>query len=275
MLPANPATASRDVVELSAQHSASVSVRLTNAQSQVIAEKRLPDALSCAERARAAAVIVAAWEARFAAPPPADAPPIAPPVFAAPPPPAPTVVEARLPDLVASSPVSAVEVEVGAAVLASLAAGALAPGLAVDVRVARGASRRGLGMTAVAVGTHDVAVGTARGIWRRYGGGVDLRAGGRARAVDLDVRAVGPLLTALAITGGALPLTSGGTVFDPGGVLGLRARWRAGALAPWLEATAVYWPRAHDLYVRGTFLSAQVPAFETWLCAGVSLGADR
>ena len=266
--------AAREVVELSGQHSTSVSVRLTNAQNQVLAEKRLPESLSCAERARAAAVIVAAWEARFAAPPPIDGPPVQPPPLA-PAPPRPAAPGASLtraaPPLVAPA---AVEVEAGAAVLASLAGGGLAPGIALDLGLSRGNARRALGLTAVAVGTHQEAVGSARGTWRRYGAGVDLRGGARAGAFDLQARA-GVLLTALAVTGDGLPQIAGATLFDPGALVGLRARLRAGALAPWLEATAVYWPRMHDLYVRGTSFTAPLPAFESWLCAGVSLGADH
>ena len=61
--PAAPA-APPDVVEICDQ-GGSVTVRLSSARGEVIGEKRLPDRLSCGERAQAAAVVVAAWEARL------------------------------------------------------------------------------------------------------------------------------------------------------------------------------------------------------------------
>jgi hypothetical protein len=61
--PASP-SAPPDVVEVLDQAGA-VTVRLSTARGEVVGEKRLPDRLSCSERAQAAAVVVAAWEARL------------------------------------------------------------------------------------------------------------------------------------------------------------------------------------------------------------------
>jgi hypothetical protein len=64
MLPRPNADLAPDVVDLNAQDK-SIIVRLISAAGELIAEKRLPDSLSCAERARTTAVIVAAWEVRL------------------------------------------------------------------------------------------------------------------------------------------------------------------------------------------------------------------
>ena len=63
----------------------SVTVRLSTARGEVVGEKRLPDRLSCSERAQAAAVVVAAWEARLRGVAAEVRPPTQPPPLAAPP----------------------------------------------------------------------------------------------------------------------------------------------------------------------------------------------
>jgi hypothetical protein len=65
VLPTAPAAAP-DVAELRG-HDGGVSVRLVGASGEFIAEKPLPDRETCGERARSAAVIVAAWETRLRA----------------------------------------------------------------------------------------------------------------------------------------------------------------------------------------------------------------
>src|SRR5664279_2024973 len=62
----NPAQAplAPDLLELF-ERGGTVRVRLSSAAREVIGEKPLPRSLSCAERARTAAIMVAAWEARL------------------------------------------------------------------------------------------------------------------------------------------------------------------------------------------------------------------
>jgi hypothetical protein len=261
--PAPPAAP--DVVELS-RHGASINVKLATAASEVVAEKRLPESLSCAERAQTAAVMVAAWEARLRGavspwplpPPPAVTATARPPVAAATAP----------PPLAVREPM---QIDTGAAVLASIAAGTASPAALVEATFSRRGSRFALSVGALAVGTHDVAVGSGRGSWRRWGGVIEARSLTGGRALELELHA-GVALTALAVTGQSLPDPSGATIFDPGAIAGLRAFWRVGRVAPWLEASLASWPRAHGLYVRGTSLSADIPPFEGLLGVGVSLG---
>src|SRR5581483_12388645 len=146
-----------------------------------IGEKRLPERLSCGERAQAAAVVVAAWEARLRGvvaevrvptqPPPAALPPPAP---AAPAPAA--VVVARPPDRApAPSPVPApIHAETSAALFASVTASGVAPGGTFELALAWGDSPLSFALGAVIVGDHSLGLATGRGVWRRFGGVVEL-----------------------------------------------------------------------------------------------------
>jgi hypothetical protein len=294
-----PPPSELDIVQLG-QDGDSVNVTLANASGEAIASRRLPASLPCAERARAAAVIIAAWQAQLGA----GARPSLPVLPRSAPPPAvpavsatamttatktsepavvepPVAVAAREPaggvPAVASRvevpPPAPIEIETGAALLASVAAGDIAPAIALDVALFRPRSRFALGASALAVGTHATTIGDGRGSWRRVGAVIDLRTRMRWSIVEVELRA-GVAGTALAVTGRALPVTSGATFFDPGIMTGLRSRFRLGRLSPWVEAAAVFWPRAHTLYVSGTASSAELPAFEVFLGLGLGLGGS-
>ncbi len=284
---ASAAPAAQDVAELIAQGT-SVSVRLTSSKGELIGEKRLPDTLSCAARARTAAVIVAAWETRLrgvtgplapvsnarataaaATPPPVEAPRAPPAATAAS---APAMVLAAPALALGPAPAGhAIQIETGVAALASITAAGLAPAALVEISWSRRDSAFALGLGALAVGAHATAVASGRGDWRRFGGLLDLKSSTRWTAVELQMHA-GLALTALAINGQALPTTSSATIFDPGIVVGVRLRSSARRLAPWLEATAASWPRSHSLYVNGSTASVQLPPFEGLLGAGFSFG---
>lgn len=259
-----------DVVDLSRENG-SIRVRLSNAAGEVVAEKHLPEAPSCAERARAAAVIVAAWEVRLRAglQPPVEVPRLAAREALAVP-----AAQIARPAAPAAPPPPPLEMETGAVIFASLAGGTVAPAAMLEVTVSRRDSRFAAGVGALAVATHATAVGTGTATWRRFGGVLDVRSRSRLAKVVLELHA-GLALTALGVTGQSYPVTSGATLFDPGGLAGLRLRFPAGALSPWIGATTAVWPRAHDVYVSGTSSSAQLPAFEVLAGAGISLGPDR
>jgi hypothetical protein len=268
-----PAPAAPDVVEITGAGD-SVTLRLWNAAHQLLAERRVPPSPSCAERARAAAVIVAAWEAHLRAgaapmwplPPGAPAPaspplprPDAPPVAArpaTPPPPAPVQVETR------------------AAVLVSVAAGDVAPAALLEARLTRRGSRLAVGIGVLAVGAHSIAVASGRGSWHRFGGVVDLQSTAAWQTLALQLHA-GLALAAVSIVGESLPVTDGATILDPGALAGLRLGLRGHSPSPWLEAAAAYWPRSHTLYVAGSTASQDLPLFEALLGVGISFGEDR
>jgi hypothetical protein len=280
----DPATAplAPDVLDLIRQ-GGSVKVRLSNAAREVIGEKPLPRSLSCGERARTAAIMVAAWEARLrgaasplsSPPPPAKTPP---PVIVSPAVPAfaPTLTQAGAPPGAAGTGTVAgpIQWQISAVALVSIAGGDAAPAATVEFSFARRDSPFAVGVGVLGVGTHSTAVASGRGAWRRLGGMVDLKSSSRWPAVELQMHA-GLALGALVVTGEALPKTSGTAIFDPGVLAGLRLGFPGRRLTPWLEATAASWPRSHTLIVDGSPVSVQLPPFEALLGAGVSFGQER
>jgi hypothetical protein len=276
------ADAAPDIAELLARGGV-VSVQLSNAKGDVIAEKALPTSRSCADRARTAAVIVAAWEAHLRGGMPGDLavpaaprePPPPPPVAPSPPPPPVVPPPPRLVVVPSVMPAPPLEVEAGVGLFASLVSTQAAPAGLAEVVVSRRGGRFSLGLEALAVGTHSATLdSTARGDWRRFGGVVDARSRWRWPRFQLDVRA-GFALTALVVQGSSLPNPASATLTDPGALVGLRGRVPLDVAAPWLDVTAAAWPGAHTLYVTGTSESANVPRFELLLGVGVSFGATR
>jgi hypothetical protein len=279
--PARPATAGSGSERLEvAGRGAVVSIRLWSADQELIAERRLPQGQSCAERAQAAAVIAAAWEAHLRAgavpmsplsggalPPGAIAQP--PPSHPQPPSSHPVVTRAATPP-----PPEPIRVVTGGALLASVAAGGVAPAVAVDGALVRPGAAFDLVVGALAVGTHSLSLASGRGSWRRVGGFAGLQTGSVWQRVAVELQA-SVALTAVSITGESFPTTSSATVFDPGGMAALRLRLRGERLSPWLEAAAAFWPRTHSLFVMGSTDSAELPGFEAFLGAGVSFGRDR
>jgi hypothetical protein len=270
VLPPAPAAAP-DVAELRG-HDGGVSVRLVGASGEFIAEKPLPERETCVERARSAAVIVAAWETRLRAgfvgdltvPKPEPRP------IAAPATPVATVN--RPAPLPAAAPI---DVAPGAALLTSIVSGQLAAGALVEAAVGRRDGRFALGLGGLLVDAHTTAVATGQGSWRRLGGVVDVRSSARAGRFELGLRA-GVALTALSVTGTALPKTESATLFDPGVLAALRAKLHLGALAPWLEAAALFWPAGHDLYVVGSGAPpTALPSAEVMLGLGLSFERER
>jgi len=266
-----------DVVELGGQ-GPSISIRLRSAGKDVVAERLLPESPSCEERARTAAVIVAAWEARLraGAPPmwPLPAPAAAPaPASHIEPPPAPSaarVVTAR-PE---APPRAPMQVATAGAVFASVAAGGIAPAAMLEAKLTRPGSPFALGVGGLAVGTHTMTVASGRGTWRRLGGVIDLESRTSISIVELQLHAA-LALSAVSILGESFPTTAGATIFDPGALAGLRLCYRGERLSPWLEAGAAYWPRTHALMVAGSTASANLPAAEALLGVGLSFGENR
>ncbi|HVZ73836.1 MAG TPA: hypothetical protein VHJ20_15760 [Polyangia bacterium] len=269
------AGASSDVVELKAR-AAAVNVRLVTGAGEFVGEKQLPPAAGCDERARAAAVIVAAWEARLRA---GDAGnldvPRAPAVAAAPSPPPPraseppTIVRASLPP-----PRAPWLIAPGAAFVASAAGGDLVGGAVAELAAGPSDAPWAVGVGGIAVDTHAMTVGTGQGSWRRLGGVVDARADLRLRPFDLELRA-GVLLTAMSVSGRGFSSASSSTLFDPGALAALRVKAHFGRLTPWAEAAAVLWPAGHTLYVEGTTASADLPSKEALISLGASFEVGR
>jgi hypothetical protein len=272
LIPARAGAAPPDVAELRGAGRAGT-VRLSSAAGELIGEKALPETGACPERARAAAVIVAAWEARLRAGA-AGGLETPRPVAAPPPPPPPIVHEDVARRAAEPPPADPLAIAPGAALLASLVAGQLAVGGLAEVELGRADGRFAVGLGGLVVDTHDTAVGAGKGAWRRLGGVVDLRARLRTGRAELGLRA-GVALTALTLEGRAVPNAQSTTIFDAGALAALRAKVRLGAFAPWLEAAAAFWPGRHSLFVQNAPPPAEgeVPTVEALFSLGASFEA--
>jgi hypothetical protein len=81
-----------------------------------------------------------------------------------------------------------IEIETGAAALVSVAAAGVVPAVMVEARFPRRDSSWGVGVGALAVGSHTTAVGSGQGQWRRLGGMVDLRSNAKWRIAEVEMR---------------------------------------------------------------------------------------
>ncbi len=272
-------------------------ISLRRASGELVGRRELEAPAGCKERAASAAVILAAWETRLGAHPagelslPLTPPPLegttttgAPPprlttpvastdtpatVRRPPPPAAPAVVPAAASP---HDPRGAV-VQVGGALFAAVNADNAAAAVAAEAAWSPAPSGFGIGGGALYVASHTTAVSPGVGSWRRLG----VLADGRRRAswsgVWLEARA-GLALTAVVIRGSSLADSGGGTTFDPGALGGLRVGLPQGALNPWLEVAATFWPRPQTLYVRDGG-EAALPRFELLVGVGLSFGWRR
>ena len=240
-----------------------VTVALRRASGDLVGEKRLDAGLSCEQRARAAAVVIAAWEAR----PGVQANTLA--VPAPPPRPAAVVAERSPGDLTARAGPAPIDVEPGASLGASLNGASPAPVAAIEVAFSR---RDGLIIPAVGalfVGTHTRSVGPGDGTWRRYGLLATVGSRRSWSAAWAEAR-VGVAATLLDISGDSYPSNGAGITFDPGITLGARCGPRFGPVRLWIDATAAFWPRGQTLTVSGVPASAALPRGEALLGLGAS-----
>src|SRR3954469_15827915 len=148
LIPARDPGLPPDVAELK-DDTGSVVVTLRRDSGEPIGEKRLDPGLSCPQRARAAAVIVAAWEARLATPAAAlvvEAPAPSPPVI---------VARSAPPPMVA--PLLESNLELGASGGASITGTTLAPAAIVEIAYARAFAPIIPAVAALIVGGHTMS----------------------------------------------------------------------------------------------------------------------
>jgi hypothetical protein len=265
-----------DVVRLRVEGSSAV-ISLSRSNGSPIGEKRLLDKGPCADRAREAAVVVAAWEARLATP--ADPLIIGDPRGGAVERP-PTVSHAARADLeeagMAGSPSrrGMLKLELGAAVAASLNGTSVAPAAVVELDVTRDDHLLVPALAALVVGTHEIRVGPGTGRWRRFGllAGIGLRKANPTAWVEARISAA---LTVLDIVGSSFSANTGGISFDPGVSFGVRTGLRASTILLWTEATAAVWPRGQAIYVDGTSDVSLLPRAEVLFGLGAAYGLRR
>jgi hypothetical protein len=246
----------------------SVIVALQRASGEAVGEKRLDGAESCEQRARAAAVVIAAWEARLAAPaqalvvvepgPPAPGPGPAAVVAQSPSPPA----------MILPSP-PRLRVEPGVTVAAAINGTTLAPAAAVDVAFTRPDALLIPAVGALVVGSHTKAVGPGQGTWRRYGLLATVGSRTTWSATWFEAR-IGVAATLLDISGSSFPSNGSGFSFDPGVPIGARFGVRTRPVRWWIDAMVAFWPRAQTLFVSGDPGSTTLPRGEALLGLGAA-----
>jgi hypothetical protein len=264
-----------DVAEL-AEQGQDVVVSLRRVSGELIAEKQLDANLSCVERARVAAVVIAAWEAKLATQPgdlnvPVNAPagtvvPL--PVSSSVGEPA-ALLSRRDSTGVLLPPGEPARFETGVTLGASLVGTTIAPAGAVAVSFVRPRRMLVPALAAFAVGAHTTAVGPGEASWSRLG--ISALAGLRRSWHRTWVEARGGIaLSALRISGRSFPINDSGTTFDPGVPLGVRLGLRTQTVAWWLEAQAIVWPRGQVVHLAGAPGSTNLPRAEGLVGLGLS-----
>jgi hypothetical protein len=250
----NPA----DHVELTSAAGATLVRLRSGADGAAIGERLLPATGSCAERARAAAVVIAGWHARLQGRPLALAP-------------ADGGATARAAGPARSgAPATAWRgVEADLLGFAAMGDGAAAPGLKAGVALRRPTGlvlRTALGFT----GPHGLSIAGGSGRWWRGAAGVG--AGVRSEVGDGWVLESGGelVLSALVIRGHGFPETSGGTTFDPGAAFAVRLGRAWGRATVFGLGGVSWWPRSQRVVVTGAAAAATLPRFEGNVGLGVS-----
>jgi len=219
-------------------------------------ERALPVGLSCAERATSAAVILAAWEARF------DSTAGTPPVIA------------RLPRLDETGDVTELAMGGGGGVLLSVTSLGAAAGFVADFALTRPGSPVGVSGSLFLVDSRLVTQTPGSVVWRRFGFATDAR--WRLTSEWLWIEGRGGLaLTAIH----AANLYADVYWLDAGVMTGIRAGLTTRP-SLWIQASGAYWPRPVALFGRfGTgFVVADAPTlphFELLVAMGVAFGRGR
>lgn len=250
-----------DVAELK-DDAGSVVVSLRRGSGEPVGEKRLDPGLDCAQRARAAAVIVAAWEARLSTPPAALV--VQQPAAAGPP-----VVTAPSPPPATTPPLFENNVELGVSAGASMNGTTLAPAATIEVAYAPALARVIPAVAALFVGGHTISVGPGSATWRRYGLAVTAASRRNWAPLWLEGR-LGLALTLLDISGSSFPSNGSGVTLDPGVELGARLGLRSRRIRWWLDGTIALWPRGQDVFVDGAPGSATLPRGQALLSLGAA-----
>jgi hypothetical protein len=298
LLAAIPDAPQPDVADVEA-HGDAIVISLHTAGGAFVAEKRLPPELSCAERAAAAAVILATWEARLQSgaraslplPPAQPATPALPqrPDAArqpSPPPPSPEVALAppRIAenDLAARPALPATPLPAAAAwqifpgigVFGSFQGGGLGAGASVEAELATSLSSFSAGVGAFLASEHEATLSSGQAVWSRMGASIDGRWRKRLEAMDVHAR-LAFVLARLEVEGRSFPSTGYDILIDPGATVGVRLIPQGSTVRPWLDLAATYWPRQRVLFVSGTDAGVTLPHMDLMLGIGISFGQRR
>lgn len=226
-----------------------------------VRSKTIPPGLSCAERATAAAIIIAAWEARLVDPPAEPLPVAAP--------------EERLPPVAVTSRIATVtrgsDLAVSAAALLSRNSAGFAGGALVEIQRPRGSWPFGVSAGALFVAEHAVGLGAGEAVWSRAGLTADVHRRVNWSVPWLEARA-GVVVSLVRIGGRQFLPDQDSIAFDPGITAGLRLGLSVRRASPWLHLGAALWPRPQFVYsTGGAGERGQLPRLEVLAGLGVSL----
>jgi hypothetical protein len=244
-----PAEGSRHVAVVE-ERPEGVRLELRDEHGQLLAERILVTTAPCADRARAGAGVLAAWEAQLSSEPVA-------------------VGAFRLPP--APHPLGAVALRVDAGALLAFPSNAVAPGVALAVTVARERWRWGGRATVLGVTTRDLTLGAGRVGWYRVGGGLGARYLVVRRRVSIELSA-DALAGLIRIVGLDFARNSTDVAFDPGLGAAVRALWLRSWYGLWVEVGTTGWLRRHDVAVVGLAEPGSIPRFDATVALGLSVG---
>jgi hypothetical protein len=234
-------------------------LRLKQDSQRILAERRLSrSGVSCADLAKAAAVIISAWEL-----PGGEWTPDVPSLSATAPPPTVSRAAPKRPSLL--------RYDAFAAILGSVAAdGTLAVGAEGGVALTRAAARWMGRVSLFGTDTRSEAIGFGAIEWSRVAlaAGPAYRFGGSRWQLDLHADA----LLALVIVEGRGGTESSALNVDPGLRAGVRGMRRWGRTAVFVDVGVVGWLRSQAVQSPGMAEVVEIPRLEVQLAAGVAVG---
>lgn len=240
-------------------------VQLSGGDGRLIDRRELPLSLGCQEAARAAAVLLAAWQfqGRSALPPtPADVPVASP---ASPASAADTELRRTALPLPPSAPRN--ELGLGAGFAVGRGAAQFVGSAMVEILVGR-PEGLGLRLHAARTSLYDVPVASGRAEWRRtslgLGGTLTGRHGGWGGRVEGDL-----LGAVLSISGDGYAVNETSSQLLLGGAVAGRVIRRVGRADLWLGLTLNVWPGRHQVFLRDAPENRDLPTFEAAAEAGV------
>ena len=240
-------------------------IALRRASGEPVGEKRLDAAQSCEQRARAAAVTIAAWEAQLGVQ--TNTLVVQPPA----PPPGPAAIVARAQPIELPRPADGpFRARPGVGLGASINGASPAPAATVEVALSRPDGLLIPAVAALVVGSHSRSIGPGEGTWRRYGLLATVGSRTTWSTTWLEGR-IGVAATLLDISGNSFPYGNGhGFTFDPGVPVGARFGLDARPMRWWIDATIAFWPRPQTLYLGNVPGSTTLPRAEALLSLGAS-----
>jgi hypothetical protein len=249
-------------IALVREEATAITVRLTEGDGLVIAEKRLPGGRPCAELAETAAVVVAAWDARLwsGVALAFDGP----------------LSEASPQTLAfqgAAAGARPLVADLFAGFYLGVDAQSTAPALKAGARLARPGRPWAGQVSLAAQGRESQPLGKGQTRWGRLavGAGPSLRLGNDAWVVRLGLEALAGLLMADGVRYDETRTRFG---VDAGADLGASIGRRFGRLTPWLGMELLGWLRPHQLEVTGA-ATTSIPRLQAWFGAGVAFGSPR